>query len=88
MYDPKKSLVENRMVVTEQLKPSASAGEVETIGVIPDEVKSNNTIVSSIDYNGKPLTFNGIIYKTTKQFFWQNLKPLAEHKRNLIVKIN
>jgi len=76
MYDPKKSLVENRMLVTEQLKPSASAGEVETIGVIPDEVKSNNTIVSSIDYNGKPLTFNGIIYKTTKQFFDEMLNEI------------
>ena len=75
-YDSRKTLNENRMLMTEQPKPSASAGDVETVGVIPDEVKTSNNVVSSIDYNGKPLIFNGSIFKTSKQFIDEMLNEV------------
>ena len=68
-YDSRKTLSENSYLVNDQVKPSVTVGDVETIGVLPSETTNTKNIVSSVDFLGKPLIFNGTIYKTSKQFF-------------------
>lgn len=75
-YDSRKTLNENVNLLNEQPKPSASVGDVETVGIIPDEVKTSNNVISTVDYNGKPLIFNGSIYKTSKQFIDEMLNEV------------
>lgn len=75
-YDSRKTLKENINLLNDQLKPSVTVGDVETIGVVPDEVKSSNNIISTIDYKGTPLIFNGSIYKTSKQFIDEMLNEV------------
>jgi hypothetical protein len=67
-YDSSKNLDENKNSVREQLKPSVSVGDVETLGIVPTDIKIDNKVVSTTDYLGRPLVFNGIIHKTSKQF--------------------
>jgi len=75
-YDSRKTLKENVGLVNEQPKPSVTAGDVETVGIIPDEVKTSNNVISTVDYNGSPLIFNGSIYKTSKQFIDEMLNEV------------